>query len=158
MTKEITKAFILQEMQDKFKLREFVPDVFTFSEQVVPVYNIEQHIEEATQKKAVVSITSATGFLLLNVPPTERWSLNGYTVIFTGAGAFTVSGIYVVRKASPAYLFYLDLTAGQTVSYTHLLPVPLRLHPGDSLRVLVDGYTSTQDIWMYADYIKEELR
>ena len=46
MTKEITKSFILQQIQDKFRLREFTAENFLFSETVIPIYNVENHLEE----------------------------------------------------------------------------------------------------------------
>jgi len=160
MTKEITKAVILQEMQDKLKLREFTPANFLFEETVVPVYDIEQHLEHPTTTYAEVSITSASFFLFFEIPPNEIWYLDTYNVIFMGAGAIAVTGLYISRKIrSPSdAVIYLDMELGQTVSYTVNLSKAVKLLPGDKLYVYVDTYTSTQALRLYIDYVKEEIR
>ena len=156
MTKEITKAVILQEMQDKLKLREFDSSKFLFDETVVPVYNIEQHLEKYINGYKVVSITSATAFRFQVVPMNERWSLERYDVVPMGAGAFTVGGVYLQRALSD--FIYLDLEAARTAAYHINLPVSVTMQPGDALWVNIDGYTSTQDLRLYVDYKMEEIR
>jgi hypothetical protein len=159
MTKEITKANILQEMQDKFKLRELIPEKFSFSEQVIPTYNIEQHLEYRYATFNVVSVTSAAGFLFFTVPANEKWTLNGYNVMFMAAGAYKVSGVYITRvKRMTGAIFYLDLKEGQTVSYAVYLATSIILEAGDTLSILVDDYTSTADLRLYIDYMLEEIR
>ena len=159
MTKEITKAFILQEIQDKFQLREWIPGKFTFSEEVIPVYNIEPHLLKWVVQARTLSITSATNFDFFEVPPAERWLLRAYMVIFGATGAHKGSGLYVSnRPASPANFIYLDLKAGQDVSYLVNLSCPVVLEPGNHLRYLIDNYTSTQDLTIYVDIQKEEIR
>ena len=159
MTKEITKAFILQEMQDKFKLRDLVPEIFRFSEEVVPVYNIEQHIEHWKARYVTVSITGAGAIAVYSAPSSERVTLWRYDVIFMAVGAYTVSGIYTRRAADPAINFcYLDLGSAKSASYHIELSQPVVLEPGDSLYVNVDGFTSPADLRLYFDYKREELR
>ena len=159
MTKEITKAIILQQIQDKFGMREFAPAAFLFDETVVPVYNIEQHLEEMWTRYIAKSVTSTGGEFCFGVPATERWHLKRYDVVFMGvAGAYTVAGVYVVRtNLSPidAYI-YLDLEAAQSVSYHK--DVDVILNPGDAVKISIDGYTSTQDLRLYIDYLREEIR
>ena len=160
MTKEITKAIILQEIQDKLKLREFVPSNFLFDETVVPVYNIEPHLRQPRSGYVERSVTSTGPILILTVPQTQRRTFNRYDVVFMAAGAYTVSGIYVQRNTKvPADAFtYLDLTAGQTASYHIDLGNPIQMVPGDSIYINIDGYTSTQNVRFYYDYTLEEIR
>ena len=159
MTKEITKAFILQQMQDKMKLRELEPEIFSFSEMVIPVYNIEQHLQLWRMTFTEKSVTTTGGLIFFTVPHNERWYLRAYDVVFMGAGAYTVAGVYATRvNSSPYSSVYLDMTAGQTVSYHHDLPNLLPLEPGDCLYINVDGYTSTQDLRLYIDFMREEIR
>ena len=158
MTKEITKAIILQQIQDKFGMREFAPAAFLFDETVVPVYNVERHLEEMWTKYITRSITSTGGELFLTVPGTERWHLKRYDVVFMGAGCYTVAGLYVERvNRSPADAYiYIDLEAAQSVSYHK--DVDVILNPGDAVKISIDGYTSTQDLRLYIDYLREEIR
>ena len=159
MTKEITKAFIIQQIQDKFQLRELTPERFRFSEMVVPTYDVEQHLQRWESTTNTVYVTSAANYTFFTVPATERWVLRAYNVIFLGAGAFTIAGIYVLRHTRVNESFvYLDLTAAQTVSYLNTLPEAITLEPGDMLRINVDGYTSAQNLRMDIDYRKETLR
>ena len=160
MSKEITKANILQEIQDKFGLREWEVEKFLFSETVVPTYDIRQHTENPVTNYKTVSITSAAAFLFFTVPEDEIWHLNGYNIVFLAAGAYTVTGLYINRKlqVNPGASFYLDMLEGQTVSYAVVLPNPVRLDPFDELKVLIDGYTSTASLRVYIDYIVEHIR
>ena len=159
MTKEITKAIILQEIRDKFKLREFDPAAFLFDETVVPVYEIKNHLIHGYSDYTTVSIGSAASFVFFTVPSDEVWHLLGYNVIFMAAGAYTVAGLYISRNDRTIGAFvYLDLTAAQTVSYAINLPKEVRLTPGDRLLINVDGYTSTADLRLHIDILKEEIR
>ena len=161
MTKEITKSYILQELQDKFGLREFLRENFVFLETVMPTYDIARHVEFPTTDFEELSITSGpVGYVFFTVPENERWYLNAYNVVFMGAGAYTVTGLYIVRKKqlTAGATIYIDMTLGQTVSYAHVLPKPIRLDPGDTIRVYVDSYTSTQNLRLYIDYLMEEIR
>ena len=157
MSKEITKAFILQEMEDKFGLRELTPEKFTFSELVVPVYNVEQHLERWVNEYSEVSITSAAPFVFFTVPDTERWYLRRYDMTFMAAGAYKVSGLFTRRRGTTDSV-YLDLKSAQASSYHVDLLNPVILQPGDTLRVLVDDYTSTANLRLYIDVMKEEIR
>ena len=161
MSKEITKAYILQQLQDKFGLREFEPAKFLFDETVIPVYDIAPHTLYHTARYNIVSVTAGpAGYLVKSVPDTERWTLRGYNVIFMAAGAYKVTGIYITRKLqviANAFV-YLDMTLGQTVSYAVNLPTPVVLEPGDEISVYIDDYTSTANLRVYIDYTVEELR
>ena len=157
MTKEITKSIIIQEIQDKFKLREFEPAKFLFDETVVPVYNVESHVSHETIFRSEITVTATGKVTLHTIPFNERWRLHRYTIIFVGAGGYTVSGIGVDREDSTYYV-YLDLTAGQSVSYIHTLPQPMVLEPGNRLWVYVDGFTSTQNLIGLFDATVEEIR
>jgi len=160
MTKEITKANILQEIEDKFKLRELEAERFAFSELVIPIYDVGNHLIRPRTEYVEKSITSATAFLFFTVPQNERWYLRGYNVVFLAAGAYTVTGLYVNRvnrSPSDAYI-YLDMVEGQTVSYAKNLPTPVRLNPGDKLSLLIDSYTSTASLRLHIDFTVEEIR
>ena len=157
MTKEITKAIILQEMQDKLKLREFEPANFLFDETVVPTYDITQHLRDYVVEYVELSITStgAKGFFI--VPEDERWFLNMYNVVFM-TGAFTIAGVYIGRLPALADFMYLDLAAAQSTSYAVILPKPVVLDSGEVIRINVDGYTTTGNLRLYIDYEMEKIR
>ena len=158
MTKEITKAFILQQLQDKFKLREFEPGKFLFSETVLPVYNVEPHLSTWEVLETTVSITSAAAFNFFIVPDNERWTLRAYQLLFGMTGAIKASGLLISHR--PTYLdsIYLDLKKGQEVSYLVNLPQLVVLQPGNTLRVLIDTYVTTQDLTVHVDIKREEIR
>ena len=160
MSKEITNAWILQQLEDEFKLREWIPERFLFSETVVPTFDIHENIQDAVCDLSSMSITSATGFLFFIVPQNERWYLNGYNVIFMAAGAYKVTGVYIkrIKELYPDTFIYLDMTLGQTVSYAVDLPKSVRLDPGDTLNILVDDYTSTNWLRLIIDYTREVIR
>ena len=155
MTKEITKAIILQELQDKFRLREFEPSKFLFSEIVVPTYDLSDHLSHWELMSQTVSITSATYFTFFTVPEDEQWTLRAYQVVYGMTGAIKGTGLHLARKVSN---IYLDLKKGQEVSYLVNLPVPVVLEHGDILRYMIDTYVSTQDLIIRIDVRKEEIR
>ena len=158
MTKEITKAKILQEIQDKFRLREFLPEKFLFAETVIPVYNIEKHTQTWVITRKSVTATGTGGILLRTVPENEQWALRAYDVVFV-SGVFTATGLYITRvQEDPTYFIYLDLTAGQSTSYHITLPSPVVLQPGDEIQINIDGYTSSGVLYIYLDVMKEEIR
>jgi len=158
MTKEITKARVLQEIQDKFKLREFEHTPFLFSETVTPVYSMEPHLEVWEHEYKRISITSAASFTFFVVPQTEKWHIRAYSVIFLGSGAIKITGVYVSRKATPTRTIYLDMKESQIISYVINLPQVCVLQPGDVVAILCDDYTSTQSLDLYLDVMKEEIR
>lgn len=157
MSKEITKANILQEIQDKFKMRELTPEIFRFSEEVLPIYDIGPHLMKPEVKTTIVSITSADSFLFYIVPDTERWHLHGYNVIFM-TGDYTVAGVIVSRFSILTDWFYLDLEAAQAASYIHVLPKDVVLSPGHKIYVNVDGYTNSGNLDLRLDVTVEEIR
>jgi len=159
MSKEITKAIILQEIQDKFKLRDFEPAKFLFEETVIPVYEISEHLQHWATYQRTVSVTSTGAIAIKIIPPNEKWLLRAYSVIFV-TGVYTVAGAYILRRdrALGTDFSYLDLTAAQSVSYLRTLPEPVTLEAGDTLLVNIDGYTSTGDLTLHIDYRKEEIR
>jgi len=158
MSKEITKAYIIQQIADKFKLRELTPEVFSFSETVVPIYDIGPHLLSWEVTYAEVSIPSGpAAYNFFTVPETERWKLRGYNVVFMAAGAHTVTGAYINRAGAGNFI-YMDMLLGQSVSYAVNLPTPVVVNPGEGIDVYVDSYTATQNLRLYIDYVKEEIR
>jgi hypothetical protein len=159
MTKEITKSIILQEIQDKLKLRDWEASRFLFSESVTPIYDIDQHLKRYVNRFIDVSVTTTGALQFYNVPDDEKWTLHRYDVVFMGAGAYTVAGVYTVRDIyNLANFCYLDLTAAQNVSYHVTLPQPVVLMPLSRIYINIDGFTSTQDLRLYIDYSVEEIR
>ena len=161
MTKEITKSILLQQIEDQLKLREWEAARFLFSETVIPVFDLREQIQEPAVNYQEMAISAApVGILFFTVPVDERWYLNRYNVVFMAAGAYTVTGVYVHRKKEKRYgsFIYFDMVAGQSVSYTHDLPNPVRLDSGDKLYIYIDGYTSPADLRLYIDYIVEVVR
>ena len=158
MTKEITKAIILQQIQDKLKLRELTPERFAFSELVVPTYNIEPHLGEWEVIENTVSITSAASFTFFTVPQDEQWLLRSYVVVFGMTGAHKGTGLLINKRPATGGYIYLDLIKGQEVSYLTNLPVCVKLHPLSELKYLIDTYASTQDLLIMIDVLKEKIR
>ena len=160
MTKEITKAFILQQIQDKFKLRDYEHEKFVFSETVIPTYNIEQHLVDYSAAYKTVSITSgSSGYEFFLIPENERWALATYNVVFI-TGVYGVTGLYIVRakRTHDGAMAYLDMTAGQTTSYAKHLPQPVILDAGDRVYLYVDSWTSIGDLRLYIDYTRVVIR
>ena len=157
MTKEITKAHILQEIQDKFQLRELMPEKFAFSEMVIPTYDVGQHLTKPQIKHATMSITSGpTAYYAVTVPGDEKWHLHGYNVIFM-TGSYKVAGLMVYRSLVADY-FYIDLTKNQIVSYAVILPKDVILVAGNKLYLYVDDYTTTGNLELRIDVTVEEIR
>jgi len=156
MTKEITKSIVLQEIQDKLKLREFEAANFLFDETVVPTYDIGQHLMKPSVKSFTKSITVAGLHSFFSVPADEKWHLHRYNIIFM-TGAYTVAGMTVTRPEPVDYV-YLDLKAAQSTSYIVDLPKDVVLSSGDDLRVYIDGYTSTGDLLVIIDVTVEKIR
>ena len=160
MTKEITKAIVLQRMEDKLKLREFAAAKFLLDETVVPVYDIQQNLELWRSYYMSTGVITGTGPIpFTTVPDDERWRLRAYSVTFI-SGAITIAGVYVLRKTSrdAADFSYLDLTAAQSVSYLVTLPEAVVLEPGDKIYANVDGYTSNAVLRLNYDYMMETIR
>ena len=158
MTKEITKAIILQQIQDKFQLRELEPEIFRFSEMVVPTYNIEQHLKHWEILSETVSITSATAFGFFTVPATERWVLRAYQVTFGATGPHKGSGLFMKYRPNATDYIYLDLKKNQEISYLINLSPPVVLEPKNMLAYMIDTYVSVQDLTISIDVQKEEIR
>ena len=158
MSKEITKSFILQEITDKFKLREWEPERFTFSEQVVPVYNIEQHLKTWEVVSNTLSMTSAAAFTFFTVPQNERWVLRGYQIIYGATGAHKGTGLFLSYRPEGTDIIYLDMTKGQEISYCVNLPILVTIEPKTRIKYLIDTYTSAQDLTVDIDVQKERIR
>ena len=158
MTKEITKAFILAQMEDKFGLRELIPERFSFSETVVPVYQVEQHVEHYLSGMSEVSITATGGYVFFTVPHDEKWILSRFNPVFIGISTIKITGIYIKREETPTFIVYLDMVKGQDVSYAYNLPQPVVLVPKDEIKITVDTYVSTQNLRLYIDYMMEKIR
>jgi hypothetical protein len=158
MTKEITKAYIVQQIEDKLKLRDLEPERFTFSERVIPVYNIEPHLSTWKVKYTTVNITSATSFKFFTVPQNERWTLRAYHVVYLMTGAIKGSGLFIGDRPGAGDFIYLDLKKGQEVSYLITLGVPVVIEAGSTLNYLIDTYVSSQNLAVYIDVLVEEIR
>ena len=159
MSKEITKAHIIQEIEDKFKMRDFESAPFLFDETVIPTYEISPHLETRTIKSKTLSITSATFFEFFIVPADERWIFANYNLTFYNIGAYKVTGLFVTRTSSGAGAYiYLDQTAGQTGSYAVHLNTPVTVDPGDKLSVLIDTYVSTANLRLGVDVQLAKIR
>jgi len=158
MTKEITKSIVLQQLQDRMGLREFTPAPFLFDETVVPTFDIGGELRTTELDFAEKNVTGTGGVLFFIVPKNEKWTIKRYDVVFMGAGAYTVSGVYW-RKFSDATRFvYLDMTAAQTTSYHVEMIQPPVVPASSNIYINVDGYTSTQYLRLYIEYIKETIR
>ena len=157
MTKEITKSYILQQLQDKFKLREYIHEPFLFGETVIPTYDVGIHLSEWHVKTETVSITSAIGFTFYTIPENERWTLRGYYILFYGAGAIKCSGVYVKRPPELESI-YLDLLKARDESYIVNLPQPVVLDAEGRIGILIDTYVSTQNLTLKIDVKVEEIR
>ena len=158
MTKEITKSIILQQIQDKFKLRDFEPANFLFDETVIPVYDIGPHLYNRHVMMKTMSVTAGpAGILFFTVPMDERWTFTNYNVTFM-TGVFTVTGLYIHRTATGTESIYLDQVLGRTGSYAINVASPIVLDAGDKVWMYIDGYTSTGDLRLTIDVMKETIR
>ena len=159
MTKEITKSILLQQIQDKFRLRDLEPEIFRFSEQVIPTYDIGQHLKKWESSYVSKSVSSTGGLSYFTIPYDERWLLQAYSIVFV-SGVYTVAGAYIFRntRKDSGDFSYLDLTAAQSASYLNMLPTPIVLEPGDEVKINIDGYTSTGTLQLYIDFQKETIR
>ena len=157
MTKEITKSIILQEIEDKFALREFDSAKFLFSETVIPNYDVGHHLIKPEVKRSTKTITSAAYNTFFTVPDTERWFLDRYNVIFM-TGVFTISGVMVTRPLVATDYIYLDLAAAISASYVYNLPQPVIIEPGEDIGINVDGWTSIGDLMLRIGVRVEEIR
>ena len=159
MTKEITKSIILQEIQDKLKLREFESAKFLLDETVVPVYDIGYHLGKRFIEMKTVSITAGPdAYVYFTVPENERWAFSNYNITFV-TGVYGVTGLFITRASSGAGAFlYLDQKLGQTSSYPVNLGMDVVLDAGDNISIFVDAYTSTGDLRLGIDVTKEEIR
>jgi len=157
MTKEITKAIIMQELQDKLQLREFAPGPFLFDETVIPTYDIEPHLKSCTVKQETKTISEATSVVFYVVPMDEEWFLRAYQITFM-TGAYTIAGAFIKRTAVQGDYIYMDLAAAQSESYLVNLPTIVRANPGSNIAILVDGFTSGGDLRMNLDTAVTRIR
>lgn len=155
---EITKSIILQQLQDKFALREWIPERFSFLETVIPVYQIEQHLREwITADSGAISISSTTDFMTFTVPANERWYIRTYTGIFA-TGNYNIGAVKLNRANSDTTM-YLEIEEHLNgLSWVHEFPVPLVVVAGDKLVVTCSGHTTTGNFKLYIDYDKEMVR
>ena len=158
MTKEITKSYILQQIQDKFKLRELVPEVFSFQETVVPVYHVEPHLTKWEIKREVNAISGTGASVFFQVPGNETWILRSYTVEFLGVPTIKLAGAYIQRGCDVNHYIYLDLEKNQILSYVNILPEAIHIDSGDQIFLNVDDFTSGMSIAMKIDVKVEEVR
>ena len=159
MTKEITKSIILQELENKFGLREFDLAKFLFDETVIPTYDVGQHLGTWYQNRRTVAITGTGAALFYTVPMDEKWHVSRYDVVFM-TGVYSIAGMYIdrVHELAADTTVYLDLKAAQTTSYHIEIATPVVLEPGDLIYANVDGYTSTGDLRIYIDFLREKIR
>jgi len=158
MSKEITKAIVLQQLQDKLGLRDYEVAPFLFSETVIPIYDIGPHFKHRKIEYASRDIAATGNVIFFVVPQNERWKLQLYDVVFMGAGAYTVAGATIRRLDGLPDTVYLDMTAAQTISYHVSVSPGIVLDPADAIGINVDGYTSPQALRLYIDYEVEEIR
>ena len=107
MTKEITKSIILQEMQDKFQLRDFESARFLFDETVIPTYDVGAHVKHwtVTRDRQVVSGNGALFFHV--VPYDERWRVRKIDVYSETGGNFDIDQIFIATAGTEyQYLFF----------------------------------------------------
>jgi len=160
MTKEITKAIILQRLVERFGLREFTPSKFLLDETVIPTFDIQHALGNWRSSYSNTPTITGTGpVLVCGVPDHEKWHLRAYTVTFV-SGSVTIAGLYIKRIdcRSATDFSYLDLTAAQSVAYLRTLPEMVTVEPGDMLYLNVDGYTSDAVLRVDYDYKMEEIR
>ena len=149
----------MQELQDKFGLREFEASRFLFNETVIPTYEIGGHLKKWEVTSNTQNVTTTGDIFFFEVPNTERWILRAYQVIYLMTGAIKGSGlIATLRPNTSAHFIYLDLKKGQEVSYLVNLPCPVVLEPGNMLKYVIDTYVSSQNLTIYIDIQKEEIR
>ena len=108
MSKEITKASILQEIQNKFKLRDFEPEKFLFSEMVTPTYDIGDHVKHWESERCREQITANGVTIMCTVPENERWRVRKIDVINEGGANFKINQVFFYGSATKLQYLYFN--------------------------------------------------
>ena len=107
MTKEITKANILQEIQNKFGLRDFEPERFLFGEFVTPVYDIEHHVKTWTTIRYRTQVTGNGAVAILLVPGNKEYNIRRVNVLHETGANFDIDQVFFDGQSNAVqYLFY----------------------------------------------------
>ena len=161
MTKEITKVDIIQQIQDKFKLREFETSSFLFSEKVVPTYDIGQHVKQWALHRDRIEITGNGGAYFPDVPQTEQWRIRRITLIHETGANFDITqfAYYATGEISFDYLFYDTTTpiASGTVKIFQL-PQDLILSHGMRFFITIANFVAGGYVAMHTLREVETLR
>ena len=110
MSKEITKANILQEIQNKFKLRDFEPEKFLFSEIVTPTYDIGDHVKHWESERFREQITANGVAVMCTVPDNERWRIRKVDVINEAGANYLINQVLFYGSATKNQYLYFNYT------------------------------------------------
>ena len=111
MTKEITKAILLQELKDKFELRDFEAARFLFDETVVPTYDIGEHVKlwESARSRIAIAANGSTHFFRVEMD--ERWSVRKIDVFNETGGNFDITQVYLYTDVNTNQFLFHDTVA-----------------------------------------------
>ena len=144
MTKEITKANILQEIQDKFGLREWEATKFLFNETVMPIYDIDQHVRKWVCIRGRKPIAGNGAVSFFSVPPVERWHVRRLSVFHETGANFDIDQVFFYRGATECqYVFYdttSPLTSGTVKIFEFPQDIPMEYGELADIRINVSNF------------------
>ena len=130
MTKEITKSIILQEIADKFALRDFEPEKFLFGEYVIPTYDIAPHVRNWVNTRHRIEVTGNGSYQILYVPATERYHVRRMSLLHETGANFDIDQVLIAGlSGSVQYLFYdtvAPITSGTVKIFEFIQDIPMQ--------------------------------
>ena len=145
MTKEITKAIILQQIQEKFGLRELESEIFRFSEMVIPIYDIGMHVKNWDLQRYREEITGNGSLHFITVPDNERWKMRRIIVVAEAGGTYNIAIIYIYHPSHSTdnnYIFYntvAPIAAGTVTIFE--FPQDIPVEEGDNIDINISGFS-----------------
>ena len=130
MTKEITKASILQEIQNKFGLRDFESERFLFGELVTPIYDIAPHVRNWVTERYRSSVTGNGPVQILYVPADTEYRIRRVSVLHETGANFDIDQVFLEGVGNAVqYLFYdtvAPITSGTVKLFEPTQDIPMR--------------------------------
>jgi len=144
MTKEITKANIIQEIQNKFQLREFTPAQFLFDETVVPTYDMGQHVKAWDMSRGRVAVSANGTLIPYAVPETEQWRIRRLSLINETGGNFDVDQIFTYHPSVPTAITYVFYNTASPIGTGTVkifeFPQDIPMSPGEHVMINISNY------------------
>lgn len=157
--KKITKAILMQQLVDRFKLQEHVREEFVFLEEVLPVFELKSLLDDwDIRYTGALGVTAISLIKVLEAPMNERITIRDIE-INQASGTFTYISIILVRNKDVVNkLRYYEWGASQSGRSVLNLAQDLVLDPGDYLEVYCDGFTTNGNLFGTFNCLIETLR